>query len=221
MTAAVRSGAPGPRTIVLAASAAALLLAGCTTGSAGSAHVTVTTRPDSPATSTGTDVPTTGTHTGPPSPSDSPSSPPSSATSPAPPSDKPLADPCTATSLAVRLLPGGAAQGVEYAGVTITNTGAQACNVRGFPGVSLRDATGAVLVRAAPEPGATARVVRLAPGQAASAQVQDHSTCDAPLSSSVAVTAPSPAQAAAVTDTASLKQLRACSLTVAPLGPAG
>lgn len=132
----------------------------------------------------------------------------------------PLPDPCPASALAIRLLPGGAAQGVEYAAVSITNTGAVACNLRGYPSVQLRDGSGRQLVAAKPLPGSAARLVRLAPGQAAQAQVQDHSTCQAPLSSSVAVAAPPPSKAAAATSDRPLNQLRACTVYVAPVGPA-
>jgi hypothetical protein len=213
----------------LTAGTAGLLLAACSTGSVpAQQHGAVTSAPvTAPATavpSAPSPVPGTSSPAATPTTSPAPRSSDSSTVSPAPVATPPavprLADPCPAAALTVRLLPGGAAQGIEYAAVSITNSGTAACNLRGYPAVVLRNASGGVLTTAGPLPGSTARVVRLAPGQEAQAQVQDHSTCQAPLSSSVAVAAPAPSAGAATTSTRPLNQLRACTVYVAPVGMA-
>ena len=214
-------------TLALTAGTAGLLLTACSTGSVPAGQhraVTSAPAPTPTATPATSPVPATSspaaTHTASPAPRHTATATVSTAPGAIPPAAPHLADPCPAAALTVRLLPGGAAQGIEYAAVSITNSGAAACNLRGYPTLELRDAQGGVLTTAGPLPGSTARVIRLAPGQEAQAQVQDHSTCQAPLSSSVAVAAPAPSAGAATTNARPLNQLRACTVYVAPVGMA-
>ena len=198
---------------VLAALAGCALLAACSTG-----------KPETPATSaaapltTAVAPPTTvaaSTTAAPPS-----TTPPPSASHSATPTNHPStpalpADFCTAQQLTVRVLPGGAYQNYEIAGVTYTNTSATECSLSGFPTARLLRADGSVLTTSKPAPGTSARLVHLAPGAQAEAQIRDHSICQAPLSDSVEVTAPAPLEALRAHRPQS--QMRGCTVTVDPI----
>jgi len=198
---------------VLAALAGCALLAACSTG-----------KPETPATSAAAPLttpvapPTTvaaSTTTAP-----APTTPPPSASHSATPTNHPStpalpADFCTAQQLTVRVLPGGAYQNYEIAGVTYTNTSSTECSLSGFPTARLLRADGSVLTTSKPAPGTSARLVHLAPGAQAEAQIRDHTTCQAPLSDSVEVTAPAPLQA--LRAHRPQLQMRGCTVTVDPI----
>ena len=199
---------------VLAALAGCALLAACSTG-----------KPETPATSaaapltTAVAPPTTvaaSTTAAPPS-----TTPPPSASHTATPTTHHASPPalpadfCTAQQLTVRVLPGGAYQNYEIAGVTYTNTSSTGCSLSGFPTARLLRADGSVLTTSKPAPGTSARLVHLAPGAQAEAQIRDHSTCQAPLSDSVEVTAPAPLQA--LRAHRPQLQMRGCTVTVDPI----
>ncbi|MGZ4590291.1 MAG: DUF4232 domain-containing protein [Actinomycetes bacterium] len=81
----------------------------------------------------------------------------------------PAGRPATCASGQLRLTTGrteGAA-GSIYTTVYLTNTGAQPCSMRGFPGVALLDPAGRVVGRPASRDGAAGPAVRVAPGHRA------------------------------------------------------
>jgi Protein of unknown function (DUF4232) len=93
-------------------------------------------------------------------------------------------------------LPGAA--GTSYAQITVVNTSAAACQVTGYPTVTLLDAAGAPLSRSAAHLGTVAATVVLRSGQAASTLLQDSlDNCRATTRSAAARIAP-PERAAPV-----------------------
>ena len=114
-----------------------------------------------------------------------------------------------------RTVPGAASQIYELAGVPYTTSSATGCSLSGFPTARLLRADGTVLTTSKPAPGTTAHLVHLAPGAQAEAQIRDHSTCQAPLSDSVEVTAPAPLQA--LRAHRPQLQMRGCTVTVDPI----
>jgi guanyl-specific ribonuclease Sa len=190
----------------------ALALAACSTG-----------KPTTPATSAAAPITTQAappTTVAPSSTSAAPTTPPPSTSHTATPTNHPStpalpADYCTAQQLTVRILPGGAYQNYEIAGVTYTNASSTQCSLSGFPTARLLRADGTVLSTSKPAPGMTARLVHLAPGAQAEAQIRDHTTCQAPLPDSVEVTAPAPLQA--LRAHRPQLQMRGCTVTVDPI----
>lgn len=69
---------------------------------------------------------------------------------------------------------GGAGQ--RYTALILTNTGTKACELRGFPGVSLLDASGTMIGQPASREGAEGTTVNLGPGGSASAAL--HTTAE-------------------------------------------
>lgn len=124
---------------------------------------------------------------------------------------------CTAAQLTVRVLPGGAAQGVEIAAATFTNSSNAACSLSGYPTVALLLA-GQVRASASPAPGSNSTPVTLAPGKQAQALIEDTSSCNAPLSDMISVVAPN--QRAGATAYQRPFQLRLCTVHVDPVSPA-
>jgi len=200
-------GAAAPALLV----GCALALVACSTGKpaapATSAAAPLSTPVAPPTTVAASSTPTAPTTT--PSASHSTAAP-THAGPPAAPADL-----CTVQQLTVRVLPGGAYQNYEIAGVTYTNTSTTECSLSGFPTARLLRADGTVLSTSKPAPGTTARLIHLAPGAQAEAQIRDHSTCQAPLSDSVEVTAPAPLQA--LRAHRPQLQMRACTVTVDPI----
>jgi uncharacterized protein DUF4232 len=196
----------------LATLAGCALLAACSTGKpttpATSAAAPLTT-PVAPPTTVAASSTAVAPTTPPPSTSHT-ATPTSHPSTPALPADF-----CTAQQLTVRVLPGGAYQNYEIAGVTYTNTSSTGCSLSGFPTARLLRADGTVLSTSKPAPGTSARLVHLAPGAQAEAQIRDHSTCQAPLSDSVEVTAPAPLQA--LRAHRPQLQMRGCTVTVDPI----
>lgn len=193
-----------------------LALTACATGAA--------TDPTTPPTTTGPTVTTTPTPTPSTSPSTSPSITPVTASTPVPTktttarpttTTTPLpSDYCTAAQLTMRILPGGAEPNYEIAAVTFTNTSSRSCSLSGFPAVQLRRG-GAALATATPRAGQVARLVHLAPGVQAEAQIRDHITCQAPLSDSVHAVAPAPLTTLRL-DRPNF-QMRGCTVTIDPI----
>lgn len=81
---------------------------------------------------------------------------------------------CRTGSLSANVAPaeGGGAAGSVYWDVTLTNTGAAACTLSGYPGVSFTDASGARLGEPAERDGGQASPVELAPGEPATAPLR-------------------------------------------------
>ena len=80
---------------------------------------------------------------------------------------------CDASSLAGSLQPVDAGMGSVHYQLVLTNTGSQPCVLSGYPGVSYADAAGqpvGIPASRAPEAGAA---VTVAPGQSASAGLQE------------------------------------------------
>ena len=74
---------------------------------------------------------------------------------------------CNASALSGRLGPSSAGAGQLYQALTLTNTGATTCDLRGFPGVSLLGADGKQIGQPASREGAEGSTVVLAPGESA------------------------------------------------------
>lgn len=121
----------------------------------------------------------------------------------------------TCTNLTIRVLQGGAIHGQEIAAVTFVNDGAKACTISGYPSVAL-NRNGSVLVTATPTSGTVAQPVRLAPGGQAESKLTDYSTCNAPLSDTIEVTAPNGATGGKLSRPFAL---RGCRVDVDPVKP--
>lgn len=145
--------------ITTAVAAAALLLTACGPS-----------QPQSQGTSGPASTSSTPSGSSAPATSQAPSSmPPSSAPAPAGPAL------CKAANLTVTEdSTGGGAAGSVYSKLILTNSGAEPCLLRGFPGVSLTaDATGAPIGAPARQDGASPVAdVLLAPGQAGAAEMR-------------------------------------------------
>ncbi|MEU9247464.1 DUF4232 domain-containing protein [Streptomyces sp. NPDC048385] len=91
-----------------------------------------------------------------------------------PPSDRPASSPstapparCTGGHLGLSLGRVSPAAGNRYAPVVFTNTGEEPCSLRGYPGVTLLDASGERIGESATRQGPTAPAVTLDPGGSA------------------------------------------------------
>jgi hypothetical protein len=114
----------------------------------------------------------------------------------------------------VRVIPGGATEGTEIAGLQFTNDSKRRCTLVGYPYVVLLKKghrVGTPSEPAGPIPG---RAVPVAPGQTVQSILRDYSTCQAPLSDNARVTVPG--ESKTVMRPA---ELRACTLRVGQLGP--
>jgi len=79
---------------------------------------------------------------------------------------------CSSSNLRISLGVGGAAAGTDFTVLDFTNGGSAPCTLRGFPGVSLADSTGAQIGAAATRnPVRPSTLVTLAPGAKASAEL--------------------------------------------------
>lgn len=78
-------------------------------------------------------------------------------------------DHCRSEDLRGSLGPTDAGAGQRYTVLVLTNTGTRTCRLRGFPGVSLLDASGSQLGEAAGREGPAGPSISLAPGEEASA----------------------------------------------------
>jgi hypothetical protein len=120
----------------------------------------------------------------------------------------------TCTSIAVRVLPGGASFGEEIAAVQFVNTGHRRCLLVGYPTVTLL--LNGNRIGEPSQPSSVSRSMRsLRPGQVAESLLHDYTqTCQAPLSDSVKVRAPG----MTLTYVRPHMQLRACVLRIDKLG---
>lgn len=189
--------------IALAASLAACTSGGTTAGNgtdvptSGAAVDTATSVPatsDAPTPTTTTPSPTTGTTTSRPVVARGP-----------------VVPGCTVAGLQIMALPGSGYQGREFAQIVFTNQGRTSCSLYGFPGVSLRLSNAQLGQPASREP-VTPTTVVLKPGQQATADITDFSTCNAPLSDTVRVYPPN---SRAFVDLP--LQLRGCTISVKPV----
>ncbi|MEO6885437.1 MAG: DUF4232 domain-containing protein [Jatrophihabitantaceae bacterium] len=96
---------------------------------------------------------------------------------------------CVAASLQVRAIQGGAIAGREIAAISFTNISAKACELYGYPGVSLL-LTGVPLGKPAQRTGPSPAPVLLAPGAEAQARLSDDSSCQAAVSDTVRIYPP-------------------------------
>jgi hypothetical protein len=215
------------RLVPLVAAAGALLaLTGCTSSGAGqkAAGTPVVSAPSTPS------APETTPSAPPPSSSSAtaaPSTPVASTTTPPHRSQAPLttvpapshstappAERSTCTHVTVRVIPGGAEQGSEFAALQFTNEGTQGCELVGYPGVTLF--RNGKQIGKPSEPKTTARSRRqLAPGATAESDLFSYTqNCQAPLSDTVRVVIPGTALATQRPHFV----MRACLLRVDALG---
>lgn len=81
---------------------------------------------------------------------------------------------CQSSQLSLAVGHTGAAAGSFYAAITLTNTGSASCTLEGWPGVSFTDAGGRQIGLAAKRNTTfKEQLVTLAPGEKASAQLQE------------------------------------------------
>ena len=133
------------------------LLAGCGSPSSPASH------PGPTVTVTVTAAPTPTATTAPPNPGGSPG--------------------CTTSALAVSLGPGNGAAGSTYFPIKFTNVSSAACTLYGYPGVSFATASGGQVGTAATEdPAYPRRLVTLAAGTTAHAEVRVTNAMNYPAS---------------------------------------
>ena len=96
---------------------------------------------------------------------------------------------CSMAALRLTALRGSGFQGREFAQILFTNKSTKSCTLFGFPGVSLRRA-GALLGQPASREPVTPKTVTLRPGESATSDITDFSTCNAPRSDTVRVYPP-------------------------------
>ncbi|KUF16914.1 DUF4232 domain-containing protein [Streptomyces silvensis] len=181
-----RGSRPRPLLVALAATSA-LLLGACGGGDSDDEGKSPPTPAPADAASTAGDPDADpASSPGTPDPADTPpvkSTPPAKTTAPtgeptAPPASgrasTPASDPaqrsaatprCTADHLALSLGRGDAGAGNRYAPLVFTNTGTTACALRGYPGVSMLDASGERIGHPAKRSGSALPPVELAPGR--------------------------------------------------------
>ncbi|MVO87595.1 DUF4232 domain-containing protein [Streptomyces sp. p1417] len=184
-----RGSRPRPLLVALAATSA-LLLGACGGGDSDEGKSPPTPAPADAASTAGDPDADPASSPGTPDPADTPpvqSTPPAKSTAPtgeptAPPaSDQapgrastPASDPaqrsaatprCTADHLALSLGRGDAGAGNRYVPLVFTNTGTTACALRGYPGVSMLDASGERIGHPAKRSGSALPPVELAPGR--------------------------------------------------------
>ena len=76
---------------------------------------------------------------------------------------------CASSELRAALGPADAGAGQIYQPIIVTNTGTRSCQLRGFPGVSLLDASSSQIGQPATRDGSEGATITLAPGASASA----------------------------------------------------
>jgi hypothetical protein len=141
--------------IVVLALGAAMLAAGCSSGSSDHSGSPVTVHTPKPHTHTA--VPT---DTVTPTPTVTVTAPTS-------------VPRCLSSQLSLSLGAGQGAAGSTYRPIVFTNTGSQTCELHGYPGVSFVDASGAQLGTPAREDPGKQRTVKLPSGGAANALLQE------------------------------------------------
>lgn len=124
----------------------------------------------------------------------------------------PAAPKSTCTDVTVRFIQGGAEPGVEIAALQFTNAGTKRCRLVGYSTVQLMLKGKPVGKPSQPSDDTVTSTRRLAPGATAESLLRDFSSCQAPLSDTVRVTAPGMR-----TTLTRPGRLRACTLRVGPL----
>jgi hypothetical protein len=145
--------------LVVVGLGAALVLAGCGSSSSGG--------PAAPPTSvTVTTPPPTHSHSATPTPLTSPTSTPTPSASA---THSASASACSSSNLKLSLGIGQGTAGTSYQVLVLTNTGASACTLFGYPGVSFVDSSGAIIGLPASRGKGTEATITLAAGGAANA----------------------------------------------------
>lgn len=195
--------------------AAAVVLAGCTPGTApggpatSAASSAATSLATSSASSAAPTSPAVASPSAPATASGSPSSSPAQVTVQSRSGEAPRS---TCRSVAVRVIRGSADRGREFAALQFTNTGTTRCTLNGYPVVTLLLRGRAVGTASQPAGPATSSYP-LAPGATAESRLDDYTTCSAPLSDEIHVVVPGSTQSATRPG-----QLRACTLRTGALG---
>jgi hypothetical protein len=140
---------------------AVALLAGCGSSSSGGAA----TQPTGVAVST---PPATHSHSPTPTPTQTASATPTP-TPTASVTHSASAGPCSSSNLKLSLGIGQGTAGTSYQVLVLTNTGASACTLFGYPGVSFVDSSGAIIGQPASRDKGTEHTITLAAGGAANA----------------------------------------------------
>lgn len=183
-----------PAVVVAAAAAGLVALTGCSSSSGGAARrsappslTPAVSVPSSPAPTTS--IPFTPPPTASPTAHRSPthraaSSAPVATTSPS------VVERSTCTQVSVRVIPGGAISGREFAALQFTNDGSGQCVLVGYPTVTLLRA-GKPIARPSEPAGYSTSRRELAPGATAESKLFDYTqNCQAPLSDGVRVVVP-------------------------------
>jgi hypothetical protein len=156
--------------------AGALLAAGCSSGSSGGgAGSTISPIPTPPHTHTSspTPIPTTTTVT--PTPT-------ATVTTTA------GVPRCLSSQLSLSLGQAGGAAGSTYTPLVFTNTGSTTCQLRGYPGVSFVDASGARLGKPSKQDAGRVKTVKLSSGHGANALLREPETGNYPPAACQAAT---------------------------------
>jgi hypothetical protein len=156
--------------------AGALLAAGCSSGSSsGDAGSTVSPvpTPSHTHTSSPTPIPTTTTVT------------PTPTVTVTPPTGVPT---CQSNQLSLSLGPPGGAAGSTYTPIVFTNTGSTTCELRGYPGVSFVNTSGARVGSPSKQDAGRIKTVKLASGHGANALLREPETGNYPPSACQAAT---------------------------------
>jgi hypothetical protein len=141
--------------------AGALLAAGCSSGSSGGdAGSTISPIPTHPHTHTASPTPTPTTTTVTPTPT----------VTVTPTTGVPT---CQSSQLSLSLGQPGGAAGSTYTPIVFTNTGSTTCELRGYPGVSFVDASGARLGKPSKRDAGRIKTVKLASGHGANALLRE------------------------------------------------
>jgi hypothetical protein len=117
--------------------------------------------------------------------------------------------------LSIRALRGGAALGREIAALVFSNRSARTCAISGYPAALLRLSGAPLGAPATHDPGSL-KPINLRPGGSVQAQLTAITTCQAPVSDTLRITPP---RTSRHVDRA--LRLRACTLSVGPVEPAG
>lgn len=125
---------------------------------------------------------------------------------------KPAGTSCPFSSLRLTALRGSGYQGHEFAQIVFTNKGTGTCTMYGYPGVSLRAGNALLGQPAARDTSTPPGTVTLRPGDSATADITDFSTCNAARSDTVRVYPPDSTQYVDLP-----LNLRGCTLSVRPV----
>lgn len=213
------------RPAVAALAAAAVLLAACSSSGGGGSDNPVVTPPSVPSTPSATlgppvtstapsstPVATPSTSATKPKPTATPSSPPKTTTTN---NAKPTAKgTCSAAQLTITLLREGSVPNQQLAALVFTNSSKTACTISGYPSAQLL-LDGKPIGKPAGHKPSGLFTIRLPHNASAQATLSATTTCQAPLSDHVRVSAPGQTRTVDLPD-----KMRACVLAVTAVGPA-